>query len=62
MARYAFELSGGMRQACGSGHGACSNLPLVLLDEPTSALDVLTQANIMNVLKRIKRDTSTGLC
>jgi oligopeptide/dipeptide ABC transporter ATP-binding protein len=34
--------------------------PLVLLDEPTSALDVLTQANIMNVLKRIKRETATS--
>jgi oligopeptide/dipeptide ABC transporter ATP-binding protein len=29
---------------------------LVILDEPTSALDVLTQANIFNVLKRIKKD------
>jgi oligopeptide/dipeptide ABC transporter ATP-binding protein len=28
----------------------------VILDEPTSALDVLTQANIFNVLKRIKKD------
>ena len=29
---------------------------LIILDEPTSALDVLTQANIMNVLKRIKKE------
>jgi oligopeptide/dipeptide ABC transporter ATP-binding protein len=29
---------------------------LIFLDEPTSALDVLTQANIMNVLKRIKSE------
>jgi peptide/nickel transport system ATP-binding protein len=29
---------------------------LIILDEPTSALDVLTQANIMNVLKRIKQE------
>jgi peptide/nickel transport system ATP-binding protein len=29
---------------------------LIILDEPTSALDVLTQANIMNVLKRIKTE------
>jgi len=28
----------------------------VVLDEPTSALDVLTQANIFNVLKRIKQE------
>ena len=32
----------------------------MLLDEPTSALDVLTQANIMNVLKRIKREAGTS--
>jgi peptide/nickel transport system ATP-binding protein len=29
---------------------------LIILDEPTSALDVLTQANIMNVLKKIKQE------
>ena len=33
---------------------------LVILDEPTSALDVLTQANIMNVLKHIKEEKSTS--
>ncbi|MFU8772601.1 MAG: oligopeptide/dipeptide ABC transporter ATP-binding protein, partial [Anaerolineales bacterium] len=29
---------------------------LIVLDEPTSALDVLTQANIFNVLKRLKQE------
>jgi oligopeptide/dipeptide ABC transporter ATP-binding protein len=29
---------------------------LIVLDEPTSALDVLTQANIFNVLKRLKKE------
>jgi oligopeptide/dipeptide ABC transporter ATP-binding protein len=33
---------------------------LILLDEPTSALDMLTQANIMNVLKKIKWETETS--
>ena len=33
-----------------------TNPDLIILDEPTSALDVLTQANIMNVLKNIKRE------
>jgi peptide/nickel transport system ATP-binding protein len=33
---------------------------LVVLDEPTSALDVLTQANIFNVLKRIKKELGTS--
>jgi len=60
MGRYAFELSGGMRQRVVLAMALVLQPPLVLLDEPTSALDVLTQANIMNGLKRIKRETGTS--
>jgi oligopeptide/dipeptide ABC transporter ATP-binding protein len=58
--RYPFELSGGMRQRAVLAMALVTEPQLVILDEPTSALDVLTQANIMNVLKRIKRDTGTS--
>lgn len=56
ISRYPFELSGGMRQRVAIAMSLVTSPDLIILDEPTSALDVLTQANIFNVLKRLKKE------
>lgn len=58
--RYAFELSGGMRQRAALAMSLVTLPDLVILDEPTSALDVLTQAGIMNLMKRVKKELETS--
>ncbi len=56
LGRYPFELSGGMRQRVAIATSLITDPDFIILDEPTSALDVLTQANIMNVLTRLKKE------
>lgn len=56
---YPFELSGGMRQRVVIALATFMGSKVILADEPTSALDVVTQNEILQLLKRIHRETGT---
>ena len=61
MDMYSWELSGGLRQRAMIGMALICEPSLLIADEPTTAIDVTTQAQVLNLLRKLQKEHNTAI-
>lgn len=61
LAQYPHELSGGMKQRIMIAMALLCKPDLLIADEPTTALDVTVQAQILQLMKQLQKDSGTAI-
>lgn len=59
--QYPFQFSGGMRQRIVIAIALANNASLLICDEPTTALDVTIQAQILELINRLKKERNLSI-
>lgn len=59
--KYPHELSGGMKQRVAIAMALLLNPRILIADEPTTSLDVMVQSQIINLLKKLKKDRNMSI-
>lgn len=59
--KYPHELSGGMKQRVSIAMSLLLNPKILVADEPTTSLDVMVESQIINLLKKLKKDRNMSI-